>query len=412
MILRMAWRNIWRNRRRTLITVATVAFGVWLAASFIGLATASYEQMIDGSTKLGLGHITIQPAGYSDSPSLEKRLSEAAPILERVRATEGVRGAVLRISGQAMFSTAARSVGGGFWGIDPGDENGDNNVFIKTIKRGELFKGTTGRHIVIGTVMAERLKVDLGKKVVYTAIDKDGEIVAEVARVSAIFETGVDDVDGAIALMPIDTVRKALGYGPDAATLLAVYAADQRETAGLVPRIAGLTEVGDAEVLPWQKTQPEIAGMIEMDRGSNYVFQLLLGMLIAAGVLNTMLMSVLERKRELGIMLAVGMSSSRLTAMVMLESLSVALVGLVIGIVLTTPWYWYLAEVGIDMASLYGDQSFDAAGVILETVLHVSLYAEQVVAILVGVFGLTLAAGVYPAWRAGREHPVDAIKEI
>ena len=412
MIVKLAWRNIWRNKRRTLITVLSVAFGVWLAATFIGIATASYISMVDGSTKLGLGHITIQPAGYAMSPSLQKRLIDATSTLEQTRKVEGVRNAVLRISGQAMFATASRSIGGGFWGIDPADESAENNVFVKTMVRGEMLKSRGGRGVVIGSVMAERLGLDLGKKLVFTAIDATGEIVSEVARVKGIFETGVADVDGSIVLLPVDTVRKALGYGDGDATMIAVYVADQRATDRMRDQVDSAVGSAQSEVLTWQQTQPEMSAMIQLDRSTNYVFQVLLGLLIAAGVLNTILMSVLERKREFGIMMAVGLTSTRLAAMVLVESVCMAVVGLFTGVVLTAPWYYYLVDVGIDVAAMYGDQNFDAAGVLFDTVMHAALFPEHVAAILCGVFGLTLVAGLYPAFRAGREQPVDAIKEI
>jgi ABC-type antimicrobial peptide transport system permease subunit len=133
--------------------------------------------------------------------------------------------------------------------------------------------------------------------------------------------------------------------------------------------------------------------------------------LIAAGILNTLLMSVLERTREFGVMMAVGMSPAALFKLVIVESFYLALIGLVVGIVITTPWYAYLHYVGIDFSGTIG-QDYSAAGVLVDPLFKIRLYKESIIAILIGVFGLTLVSGLYPAWRAGRIPPVESLKAM
>jgi len=408
-LIKLAWRNLWRNRRRTLITVSSVGLGVWLATTFIGMAQHSYGSMIDGSAKMGFGHVTIQPRGYADAPSIAKRVTNALAVRDAARALPEVGGAVIRIAGQAMFATANRSVGGAFLAVDPADEHPENDLFLKSIVEGAMFESSTGRGIVLGRTMSDRLGATLGKKIVYTTVDDRGEILSEVARVVGIYDTGIRDVDASTALLPIDTARRVLGYGPDAATYVSIYLDDRRAADRVRDRLAAAVE--GAEVLAWHQSQPELSGMIALDRATNSLFQWLLGLLIAAGVLNTMLMSVLERKRELGIMIAVGMTPARLSLMVVIEAMFVAVVGSGLGALATIPWYWFMSTKGIDFAALYG-QEMDVSGIPIETVIRLAIYPETVALILSGVFGLSLLAGLYPAYRAGREIPVQSIKAI
>jgi len=264
---------------------------------------------------------------------------------------------------------------------------------------------------VIGSKLAKKLQVRIGKKIVYTTTDTYGEIVSDIARVTGIFTTGIDMVDGVMALLPIRSVQRTLNYKSDEATVIAVMIKDQRHAEGMRDRIAALPESENAAVLTWKKSQPDLAGVIAFDKAGNYISQFLVGLLIAAGILNTMLMSVLERTREFGVMMAVGMSPRVLFRLVMVESFWMAIVGLLFGIIITAPWYYFLYNTGIDFSGAFGSD-FSYGGVIVDPVFKARLFKESIMAILGGLFMLALLAGLYPAWRAGRIPPVDSLKTI
>lgn len=411
MLLKMTWRNLWRRRRRTLITAVTIAGGVFLAVFFTGSGDYSYTKIINTSAEMGYGHMTVEPAGYNVSPSIQKRLRGASGIREKVLRLDNVTDAAARIWGQAMFASAAKSVGGMFIGVDPAQESPGINIFIRSIQEGELPQDKDDGWIVVGRRMAEKLKLRLGKKVVITSTDARGEIVGEVARVRGIYKTGVDDVDGSIAIMPIGKLRRMLHYGDDEATLVSIFIDDHRNSEKMRKTVGAAVGDGDTDTLIWSETQADMAGLIAVDRRMNYLSQLLVGLLIAAGILNTMFMSVLERKREFAIMLAIGMSPWRLFALVVVESFWIGLIGLVIGILVNIPFYWYMATYGLDLSSMI-EEGYDVGGVLIDPVMKIYLYKESVIAILSGVFGLTLLAGLYPAYRAGRIPPVESIKTI
>ena len=407
----LAWRNIWRRKRRTMITAFSIGFGVMLAVTFTGSGDYTYTNMIDMGASMGMGHVTVEPVGYHLKPTLDKRLTGTGVMHKKILATEGVADAAVRITGQAMFASARKSVGGAFIAVDPALESEENNLLMRSIVEGELFSEKEGRGIVIGSGLAKKLHVGIGKKIVYTTTDANGEIVSDIARVTGLFTTGIDMVDGIMALLPISSVQKTLDYAPDEATLIAVMIQDQRHAEAMRDHIAALPEAADAAVLTWKKSQPDLAGVIAFDKAGNYVSQFLVVLLIAVGILNTMLMSVLERTREFGVMMAVGMSPRVLFRLVMVESFWLAIVGLLLGIIITAPWYYFLYQTGIDFSGAFGND-FSYGGVLVDPVFKARLFKESIMAILGGVFALALLAGLYPAWRAGRVPPVESLKTI
>jgi len=407
----LAWRNIWRRKRRTLITAFSIGFGVMLSVTFTGSGDYTYTNMIDMGASMGMGHVTVQPLGYHLKPTLDKRLKQTEKLHQRIMVTDGVANATVRITGQAMFASARKSVGGAFIAVDPAYETDANNLLKRSIVEGELFADKQGRGIVIGSRLAKKLHVKLGKKIVYTTTDANGEIISDITRVTGIFTTGIDMVDGIMALLPIGSVQKNLSYTPDEATLIAVVIKDQRQAEAMRDELAALDEAKVADVLTWKKSQPDLAGVIAFDKAGNYISQFLVGLLIAVGILNTMLMSVLERSREFGVMMAVGMSPKTLFELVMVESFWLAIVGLLLGVIITAPWYYFLYHTGIDFSAAFGTD-FSYGGVLVDPVFKARLFKESIIAILSGVFILALLAGLYPAWRAGRVPPVESLKTI
>ncbi len=411
MLWKMAWRNLWRNKRRSVITCFSVAFGFFLSLSLTGMAEDSYRRTVDTGAKMGLGHVTVQPSGYLEKPGLDRWITGAGATRALAQAQPEVKGAVVRIMGQAMFGNGGRTRGGQFIAIDPAHETADSNLFIKSIVEGEPLGSADERGGLIGVKMAERLQVGLGKKVVFMTTDAKGEVVSDVVRVKGIFKTGVAEVDGGVVVLPLGKVREALGYGPDDASLVAVVLHDQRHSAAVQARLQAAGVSPGAEVLTWRETQADLVGFLAVDRATNRLFQLLVGLLIAAGVLNTIYMSVLERRREFGVMLAVGMGPGRLFWLVIIESMFIGAIGVVVGGLGTIPWYRYMVNTGIDMSSMMAE-GMDIGGIVIDPVMRMSVPPQLLVAITAILFGLTIAAGLFPAWIAGRTPPVESIRLV
>ncbi|MCX5875417.1 MAG: FtsX-like permease family protein [Deltaproteobacteria bacterium] len=407
----MAWRTLMRNKRRSVITAFSVAFGVLLSVTFTASSDYAYTNMINTSAVMGLGHLSVEHPDYQDTPTLDKRLLDAEAVQQRALQTPGVTAAQVRIMGQAMFASGAKSVGGAFIAIDPGQETPAHNIFLRTLVEGQCFSADEEHGVVVGAKMAEKLNLRLGKKLIFTMTDKDGELVSELGRVSGIFKTGDDSVDGAVVLFPLALARKGLGYEPNAASLVAIFLSDHRAAKTIKGKLAGLwAQRPDIGVLTWQESQPDLAGLIAVDRLFNYLLQFLVGLVIAAGIMNTLLMSVMERQWEFGIMMALGMMPGQVVRLVLLESCWLGLLGLALGVIITTPWFLYMARIGIDFSGQIG-KDYSAGGVLVDPVMKFRLYRESAMCIAAAVFSLTMVAGIFPAFKAGRTTPVENLKQ-
>ncbi|MCA9697134.1 MAG: hypothetical protein KC431_06395, partial [Myxococcales bacterium] len=185
-------------------------------------------------------------------------------------------------------------------GIDPAHEDETTLGLVESLAQGEMFASADDPGIIIGAKLAENLDLELGKKVVYTVTDKSGEITSGLARVSGILETGAPEIDSATCLLPIDSMRKVLGYEADEATQIAVFLASHRQAADVSAALAGEIGSDTVMVMPWDQALPELAGFITMKQTGNVVLQGIITILIAAGIFNTLFVSVMERLREFG----------------------------------------------------------------------------------------------------------------
>jgi ABC-type lipoprotein release transport system permease subunit len=408
----MAWRNIWRHRRRTLLTLLSIALATMLAVLMTGMQDASWRDLIDVAARMGGGHVTLQHPDYLDKPALSRTVTGGAHKTRLALEDGSVRRVVSRIVGQTLLSTARGSFGAGFIAFDPAVEDDDTLSVLEAITEGGSFERADEGGILLGARLAANLGVTLGRKVVYTMTDREGQIVTGLARVSGIVRTGAPSVDLGLCLLPIDSVRAALGYADDEATQVALFLDDNRESASVARRISARFEGGTA-ALTWKEAQPDLESFIAMKKGGMVVFEALILILCAAGIFNTLFVSVMERLREFGILIAVGLQPKRLFALVMVESLWLGLTGLVLGVILVAWPYTYLSRTGIDFSSFYADQqSIDVAGVGMSMVMKVGIYPESAAAIALAVLAATLLSGLYPAWRAGRVEPVDSIKLV
>lgn len=405
----MAWRNLWRNRRRTIITLSSLAFGVMTAVVFTGITDQSLGDAIDLAARMSNGHVTIQQRDYRDSPSLERTVDGSAAVRARLASDRDVAKVVPRITGQMVVATASDSFGAGFVALDRTLDDEHSFAPLGQIVAGKLFADDRG--IVLGKILAKNLGATVGKKVVYTLTDKHGEIVSGLARVSGILETGAPSADAALCILPIGAVRALIGYGPDEATQLAVYLRDQRVAPAAARRLRALVPP-DATALDWAEVNPDLAGFVTVKIIGSDVIEAFVVLLIAAGIFNTLFVSVMERLREFGILIAIGFSPGRLFRLVIWESSWLALVGLAAGVVVTAPLYYYLHTHGIDMTARVGGQRIEVAGALMSMVVRATVYPDHAVIIAVAIIGVTLFSGLYPAWRAARVQPVEAIKLV
>jgi ABC-type lipoprotein release transport system permease subunit len=380
----MAWRNLWRHRRRTLLTLSSIAFGTTLAWLFTGLGDANWRQMIDLAARMGGGHVTLQHAEYLDSPTLSRTVTETPSLAAVALEEPEVVRVVARISGNLMIASASRNYGAGFIAFDPESEDVGTLSLLEAVEQGET--------------------------------DKEGEIVQEAVRVSGILRTGAPTVDGALALLPIEYVRRSLRYRPDEAGQVAVFLDDQRAADAVAARLGEAVAAhdgGGVAALPWHVLQPELAGFIAMKVGGAWIMEAIIMLLVAAGIFNTIFIGVMERMREFGILRAIGWSPGQLGRLVITESALLAAGGIALGLLVTAGPYWYLNRVGFDlMGALTDGQGAEVAGIAMTTRMYVDIYPENALMIGAAALCATLLSGIYPAWKAGHVDPAETIRLV
>ncbi|MEE2776397.1 MAG: FtsX-like permease family protein [Acidobacteriota bacterium] len=403
-----AWRNLWRNRRRTLLTLASISFGVFLAVLMTAMQDRNWADMIDLAAKIGAGHVTVQHPDYLETPTLTRTVTGLEGIAASASSIPTVVRAVPRISGPTMLATAQDSFGAAFIAVDPAQETPETLSVLEAIVDGEMFSSADDKGIILGARLASNLGAEIGDRVVYTMTDKEGEMISGVARLRALVRTGAPTLDGGLSLLPIGALRGVLGYNVDEATQLAVFIDDQRRSDMVAAELQATLD-DDAAAVPWHRQQPELSAFIAMKVGGSVFIEAVLAILIAAGIFNTLFVSVMERLREFGILMALGFTPSRLFRLVMLESFWLGGVGLVAAALITAGPYYYLSSQGLDAAALIGE-GMEIAGVGMPPVMKVGLFAKSAVLITLGAMAATLLAGLYPAWRAGHVEPAESIK--
>jgi ABC-type lipoprotein release transport system permease subunit len=408
-LISLAWRNLWRQRRRTILTLISIAFGGFLAIMMTAMQDRSFADFIDTAARLGAGHVTIQHPDYQDRPVLTNTVKQTGDKRGVAEADPDVMRVVERTSGQTMVSTASDSFGAIFIAYDPTLETAETFEFTDRLVEGELFDAPDSDGIILGQRLAHNLGAEPGDKIIFTLTDRSGEIVTDMERVTGLIATGAPSLDAGLVLLPIDTVRRVVGYDPTESTQVAVFLDDGRRSLRAAERLRG--ELGeDVAVLTWDEIQPEIKAFVAMKIGGGRVMEIIIGLLVAAGIFNTMFMSVMERSREFGIMMAIGYSPRQLFALVMAESGLMAVLGLLAGVAVTAWPYSYLARNGIDMSQAYAQSgNIDIGGVSFDTILRIGIFPENAIAIAVAIVLATVLAGIYPAWKAGRVNPVEAI---
>lgn len=406
----MAWRNLGRNRRRTVLTLASIAFGVFLAIISMAAQDRNWQEMIDLGARMGGGHVTVQHPEYLDTPSLSRTVTGTGALIEAASGNPEVNRAVDRIAGQLMVSTARESYGAAFIAFDPAAEDATTLSYLEAVSEGGMFAADDATGMVLGAQLAQNLGAEIGDRVVYTATDRGGEIVAGLGRVTGLMRTGAPSIDVGLVLLPIAAARDVLGFAPDEATEVALFIDDHRESEALAARLQ--EQLGDeAAAIPWFEGRPDLYAFIAMKVGGGVVMVVIIALMVAAGIFNTVFVSVMERLREFGIMMAVGFSPAKLFRLVVYESVWLGVIGLAVAALVTIGPYLYLSRIGIDMGAYLGDAaSTEISGVAMATQLKFGIYPENTVRIVVLAFIAVVLAGIYPAWRAGRVEPVESIR--
>ena len=409
LIVRLAWRNIGRNKRRTSLTVAAAVFAVVLVVHMIALTSGMHDRMIEDNVRMHAGHLQLTGAGYLEDRTLERFVRWTPALAATVDSEPGVAAAAPRVNGFALLSNGPASQGVALLGVDPAREGGVS-TWPARIVQGEFLDGEA-REILLGERLAEALGARIGGEVLVYTVAYTLENAYELFRVRGLIRAPDPRLERSLALISLADAQALFAYDgrvSEVAMLVRDPARLEATRAALAADVA-VHSTEPLDVNPWQRVMPELAQLIRIDDVQNYSMLAILVVVVAFGILNTILMSVLERQRELGVMLALGFAPRAIFRLVYIESLLLSGIGLAFGLVLALP---AAAVMERHPVPITGDiqKMTETFGVTPVITWELTAWNPAIATSL--MIAIALLAALYPAAKAASARPVDALRSL
>ena len=404
MLAGLAWRNLWRQPRRTLLSVSSIAFAALVMIFLLSFQLGVYGTMKENVLRIIDGFAQVQPDGYKQNPTLRKTIASSSRLIDRLRKVPGVDAAAPRAMTFALLSKGNKSFAAEVVGVDPEAEVRVSRL-SHTVSQGRYLRPGDGADIVIGVRLARTMGVHVGDTITLLGQALDGSIAADVLKVAGIFDTGTDEVDRQLAEMPLSRFQSTfLMNGAVNSIVLS------GPSLGSVDRALGqvrkLVSGKGLSVRNWEDLQPGLAGAISLDFHTSLLWYASLVIVVVFIILNTLLMSVLERTREFAVLLAVGMQPVKIGVMIWLELMFLALVGVAAGIVIGDVVTAIVAHYGLALPG--SDALFAKWGVPGRMSPRLSL-ASMTAGPAVMTFFI-LVSGIFPYGHVRGLEPVTAMR--
>ncbi len=407
MLIKIAWRNIWRSRMRSAVVIFAIASGLvgglFSSAWMNGMAV----QRVQSTFALETAHIQFHHPEFSDNFDIKKTIKSTKTKLKEIAETEGVKAVTSRYKTSAMAATANKNMGVTLLGVRT---EGEKEVFelYKKIdsSSGNFFETKRKNSIVISKALAKELKVKLKSKIVLTFQDYNGEITGAAFKVAGIFKTDNSTWDKMHVFVQADDLARVLEIPADESHEIDILLEDYTQASMISEQMQA--KYDDIVSEDWSEIQPYISFLTEYMNIMMGVFMLIILGALGFGIVNTMLMVILERTRELGMLMAIGMTKRRVFMMIMLETLFLALVGALIGEVLSMLLIHYYGSTGIDISSMA--EGMESVGYSAITFPVLEGYRYMQITIMVIFIGLL--ASIYPAIKGLKLDPAEAIRTI
>lgn len=402
MLVKVAWRNIWRNKLRSGVVIISIALGLWAGIFASSLIKGVNAQRMDNIINMQSSHIQIHAPKFRENMEATLAIDNFAEVEKVLTENENVQYFSERNIFTGMIASAQKGKGVQIVGVNPEREK-DVVPLQKYLVEGKYFEGIKKNPILISKVMADDLGVKLRKKVVVTFQGMDGEIVSAAFRVAGIYKTNDTKQDQLSVMVRNKDIAEIAGTN-GAFQEVVIMLNDEENLAiassELREKLTGL------EVLNWKELLPGIDYANKVSERMNYLLLVILLAAMSFGIINTMLMAVLERVRELGMLMAIGMNRRKVFAMIMLETIFLMASALPIGLFIGWATVTYFNKYGIDFSENYSD-AFNNVGI--SSILYPSLEWSFYPIVICLVFVAAFLAAIYPARKAVGLKPADAL---
>ena len=400
----LAWRNLWRNHRRTIVMLSAISIGAWAMIFMTSLMRGMVNEMLRDGIRALPGHVQVHHPDYRDDPSVNNLISMSSTDIDTAFAEAGIERYSARVRVPAVISSERESRGVILLGVDPQREAAIEAIGSSVVE-GRPLEGPDDGGVVLGRRLAEKLETEIGKRIVLMSQDPDNEVADRGFRVVGLYEANLEAQEEAFVFAGRAAAQRMLRIG-DEVSEIAIAGDDYRVVAPLLASVRAAVDTDD-EVLPWTEINEYLGTMMGVMDGFVLVWVVVIFLALSFGLVNTLVMAVFERVREIGLMLALGMRPSSILGQIIVESILLLALGLVIGNILAYLTVIPLAD-GIDISVVAeGMEMFGASSVLYPEIETADVILANAVVIVLGFL-----ASLSPAWRASRYEPVEAITKV
>ncbi|MFP4041626.1 MAG: ABC transporter permease [Bacteroidales bacterium] len=403
--LKLAWRNIWRNKRRTLITTASVFFAIFFALIMRAFQLGSYSNMIDNAVQLYSGHIQIHAKGFKDNQSINNSFVYDQDLFNTLNDHDLIKDVIPRLESFALASSGNKTKGVLLMGVDPEKQDEMSKLSEKIVKGGYLSGGENS--LLLSQTLSEFLKVSVNDTIVLLSQGYHGATAAGKYQVKGIVKIPKPDLDNKMVYLPLHTAQQ-MYLANDRLTTVSVNIHDSDELQHMVDELNRLLPSEKYEVQSWKELMPELVQQIESDNASGWILLAILYIIIAFGVFGTVMMMVVERKKEFGIMVAVGMKRIKLAVIVAMEMVMIGMLGLLSGIAGSIPIILYFYHNPIRLSGELAE-TIEVYGI--EAILPLAWQADYFVNQFLIVALIVVVAVIYPVYSITKLKPVEAMRD-
>ncbi|HSB21294.1 MAG TPA: FtsX-like permease family protein [Anaeromyxobacteraceae bacterium] len=407
MLLSLSWRSLWRHRRRTLLTASSIGLSLALTVFFVALSDGFYGNLVQGVVRLEAGNLSVERPDYHDAPEAGLVVDGVPALRARLAAIPGVVGTKALVLADGVASGSSGGAAVRIVGVEPAVERAISPIARKLVA-GAYLGAAGGRDVIVGAALARRLSLKVGARLVLTTGAASGDLAEQLFRVGGIFRTGSEELDGHLVQVPIDAARALLGLRPEQATRVGVLLADGHPEAAARAAVAAVAGAGLA-VRTWQEVLPDLAAFIRVDTASNYGLDTMLLLLAGFTIFNTLLMSVLERRREFGVMMALGTTPRRVQAQVLVESALLAILACALGLLVGGGAAVLGGWLGIDVRS-FASSGLDVGGFAIDPILRPHLSAALALGLTTTVLVAVVLMALVPIRSIPRIQPTEAMR--
>ena len=405
---KFALRSLWRSPRRTILSAVGIAVGVAICMFMTGFMEGGMGQFFDAIAECGTGHLRIAPAEWLERRDSDLRLSDWRSELATALSTEGVLAATPRARARALLSFGNRIAGVEIVGVDPETEPSTFR-FVRSehIKPEEYLKpGDTGL-AVIGGALAERLDVEIDDELMVTVAREDGEMTREMLVVKGTVEVDNDDIESMICQVTLADIERLTGIG--GAGEITMILEDSKRVDEIAASLAPKVAEGDS-VITWVDVMPGMAMVVESKTGYAGMFVGICIIVVMLGIVSSQITAVLERRREFGVLTALGMKGRQVVKLLIVEAVVLGLGGAALGLVAGLPGLYYFATSGFDIGWVYDTSDMAMGGIEMDTIYYADMGLWVIPSALAVGLGSTILASVYPAWLVHKLDPAATIR--